>query len=151
MQQRRSVYKINDMILYALIIYFGSWGLVLQDKLIDSFGRRARKLRISITDRCNMRCVYCMQYNNTDWIQNDNILTYEEIVKLVTIFSDLGIEKIRITGGEPTVRSNLENLVNSTFQFLLSVWLRDCFPKYKKCIFYLQSGSTRSLLVESDV
>jgi len=54
-----------------------------------------------------------MQYNNTDWIQNDNILTYEEIVKLVTIFSDLGIEKIRITGGEPTVRGNLENLINS--------------------------------------
>jgi cyclic pyranopterin phosphate synthase len=60
-----------------------------------------------------MRCVYCMQYNNTDWIQNDSILTYKEIVRLVTIFSDLGIEKIRITGGEPTVRANLENLVNS--------------------------------------
>jgi len=82
-------------------------------KLSDSFGRVARKLRISITDRCNMRCIYCMPYNNTEWFEQDNILSYKEILKLATIFSGLGVKKIRLTGGEPTVRPKMEDLIRS--------------------------------------
>lgn len=86
----------------------------MENKLLtDDFGRVARKLRISITDRCNMRCVYCMPYNNTEWFEEDNVLNYDEILKLTTIFAGLGIKKIRVTGGEPTVRPKLENLISS--------------------------------------
>jgi GTP 3',8-cyclase len=85
----------------------------LQSKLVDGFGRIGRKLRISITDRCNMRCVYCMPNGNTEWFEDNNILTYDEIVKLATILSRLGIEKIRVTGGEPLVRPKVEDLIKS--------------------------------------
>jgi GTP 3',8-cyclase len=81
--------------------------------LVDGFGRIARKLRISVTDRCNMHCVYCMPSNNTDWFEQDNILSYEEIIRLVTLFVGLGIEKIRVTGGEPTVRPKIESLIQA--------------------------------------
>jgi GTP 3',8-cyclase len=81
--------------------------------LVDGFGRIARKLRISVTDRCNMRCVYCMPSNNTDWFKQDDILSYEEIIRLVTVFVGLGIEKIRVTGGEPTVRPKIESLIQA--------------------------------------
>jgi GTP 3',8-cyclase len=85
----------------------------LQDQLVDGFGRIARKLRVSVTDRCNMRCVYCMPSNNTDWFKQDDILSYEEIIRLVTVFVGLGIEKIRVTGGEPTVRPKIESLIQA--------------------------------------
>jgi cyclic pyranopterin phosphate synthase len=81
--------------------------------MIDGFGRVARKLRISITDRCNMRCVYCMPHNNTEWFEDENVLSYDEILRLTTIFAGLGIKKIRVTGGEPTVRPKIENLISS--------------------------------------
>ncbi|MDR4492015.1 MAG: GTP 3',8-cyclase MoaA [Candidatus Nitrosocosmicus sp.] len=81
--------------------------------LVDSYGRVAKKLRISITDRCNMRCVYCLPSNNAKWLDQENLLSYEQIIRLAKIFVYLGIEKVKITGGEPTVRSNVENLVKS--------------------------------------
>src|SRR5919199_3582582 len=84
-----------------------------QKELVDGFGRIGRKLRISVTDRCNMRCMYCMPYNNTEWFEDDNILSYEEIVKLTNIFVGLGVEKIRLTGGEPTSRPKIENLISA--------------------------------------
>ena len=79
----------------------------------DGFGRVGRKLRISITDRCNMHCLYCMPYNNTEWFEQDNILSYDEIHKLATIFGGLGIKRIRLTGGEPTIRPKIEDLIRS--------------------------------------
>jgi GTP 3',8-cyclase len=82
-----------------------------QNKLIDTFARNAIKLRISITDRCNMRCVYCMPTNNNEWFEQNDILAYDEIVRLVSILATLGIKKIRITGGEPLVRPKVEDLI----------------------------------------
>ena len=72
--------------------------------LKDSFGRRLNYIRISITDRCNLRCIYCMPPEGVERIPHDSILSYEEIVFLVGILQDLGIEKVRFTGGEPLVR-----------------------------------------------
>ncbi len=60
-----------------------------------------------------MQCIYCMPSNNTNWLEQDNLLSYEQITRLAIIFVSLGIEKIKITGGEPTVRSNVENLIKS--------------------------------------
>jgi GTP 3',8-cyclase len=84
-----------------------------QTILVDSFGRIARKLRISLTDRCNMQCKYCMPQGNVHWFKEDDVLTYDEIIRLVSILAELGIEKIRLTGGEPLLRPKLENLIIS--------------------------------------
>ena len=80
--------------------------------LVDNFGRVSRKLRISVTDRCNMRCIYCMPQNFTEWLEQENILTYDEIHRLVSILGKLGIDRIRITGGEPLVRPRVEYLIS---------------------------------------
>lgn len=84
-----------------------------QESLTDSFGRTARKLRISLTDRCNLQCIYCMPKNNNDWLDPEEVLTFDEIVRFASIMSKLGIEKIRLTGGEPLLRSNVEILVEN--------------------------------------
>jgi cyclic pyranopterin phosphate synthase len=85
----------------------------MKSKLIDNYGRIAKKLRVSVTDRCNMRCGYCMPKNNTKWFDSTEVLSFEEIIRLSSIFANLGVEKIRITGGEPLVRPLIENLIKS--------------------------------------
>jgi cyclic pyranopterin phosphate synthase len=85
-----------------------------QTILIDSFGRIAKKLRISVTDRCNMQCMYCMPpQSKVQWFNKENVLDYDEIARLVSILADLGIERIRLTGGEPLLRPKLEDLIIS--------------------------------------
>ncbi len=79
--------------------------------LVDSFGRRMKNLRISVTDRCNFRCVYCMPAEGLDWLKRDQILSFEEIVQLSRLFVKMGIQQIRLTGGEPLVRKDLPKLV----------------------------------------
>jgi GTP 3',8-cyclase len=79
--------------------------------LIDAYKRPVRDLRISVTDRCNFRCSYCMPLDKYEWIDKKEILTFEEITRLATLFVGLGVEKIRLTGGEPLVRQNLDRLV----------------------------------------
>src|SRR6516165_5866702 len=80
--------------------------------LVDTFGRVHRDLRISVTDRCNFRCTYCMPAEGMSWLPRHELLSYEEIERLASVFvTELGIESIRLTGGEPTVRSHLPVLV----------------------------------------
>jgi cyclic pyranopterin phosphate synthase len=85
----------------------------MKSKLIDNYGRIAKKLRVSVTDRCNMRCGYCMPKNNTKWFDDSEVLTFDEIIRLSSILASLGVEKIRLTGGEPLVRPSIENLTKS--------------------------------------
>lgn len=80
--------------------------------LIDKYGRVATDLRISVTDRCNFRCTYCMPADGIKWKPHDEILSFEEITRLARIFTSLGVRKIRITGGEPLVRRDIESLVS---------------------------------------
>ena len=80
--------------------------------LKDSYNRVARKLRISVTDKCNMKCIYCMPNGNIKWIDDKEILNFKEIIRIVSIFTQLGITKIRLTGGEPLLRPSLENLIS---------------------------------------
>ena len=81
-------------------------------RLFDSYGRIADDLRISVTDRCNFRCIYCMPAEGLKWLKREDILRYEEIVRLARIFVDrYGVRTIRITGGEPLVRIKLEELI----------------------------------------
>lgn len=79
--------------------------------LTDTFGRVATDLRVSVTDRCNFRCTYCMPAEGLVWLPRAEILTFEEIVRLVDVFAGLGIQEIKLTGGEPTVRRDLPELV----------------------------------------
>ena len=94
--------------------------------LVDGFGRVARKLRLSVTDRCNMQCIYCMprdddkkEKSGSDnnqtianrWFAKDDVLSYEEFLRISLIMAQLGIEKIRVTGGEPLLRPRVEDLI----------------------------------------
>ncbi len=76
-------------------------------KIYDNFGRPITYARLSVTDRCNLRCFYCMPGEGIDYVEKIELLTYEEMQRLLSIFAQLGIEKVRITGGEPFVRKNL--------------------------------------------
>jgi len=84
-------------------------------RVIDKFGRPIRDLRISVTDRCNFRCTYCMPKeifgNDYQFLPQDQLLTYEEMVRVARVFASLGVEKLRITGGEPLLRKNLPSLI----------------------------------------
>jgi cyclic pyranopterin phosphate synthase len=79
--------------------------------MVDSFGRRVEYLRISVTDKCNLRCVYCMPEEGLPWLKKDQLLSYEEIHQIVQLLAPVGLRKIRITGGEPLVRKDLPHLV----------------------------------------
>jgi GTP 3',8-cyclase len=80
--------------------------------LLDTFGRVADDLRISVTDRCNFRCVFCMPAEGLRWLPKDEILTFEELTRVLGIFVSLGVRSIKVTGGEPTVRADLPTLVS---------------------------------------
>src|SRR5882672_7186219 len=79
--------------------------------LIDGFGRVHTNLRISVTDRCNIRCFYCMPAENVRFKPRREILTFEEIERFVRVVARLGVNKLRLTGGEPLVRQGLPDLV----------------------------------------
>lgn len=81
--------------------------------LLDRFGRQHTYLRVSVTDRCNYRCVYCMPQEGMSWMPRQDLLTYEEIARLVGIFAGMGVRRVRLTGGEPTVRKDIAELVGA--------------------------------------
>ena len=83
----------------------------MTEALEDSFGRQHTYLRISVTDRCNYRCVYCMPSEGLNWVPRRDILSYEEIGRIVRLMAPMGVQKVRISGGEPTLRSDLITLV----------------------------------------
>jgi len=79
--------------------------------IADTLRRPLRNLRISVTDRCNLRCQYCMPEEEYVWLPREDILSFEELSVLVSIFTELGVEKIRLTGGEPLLRHDVDRLV----------------------------------------
>lgn len=81
------------------------------DTSFDQFGRKIEYLRISVTDRCNFRCLYCMPVEGLQWLPKSDILSYEEIADVVGQLAPLGLRRLRITGGEPTIRPNLDELI----------------------------------------
>lgn len=79
--------------------------------MTDGFGRRIEYLRISVTDKCNLRCVYCMPLEGMEWLRRDELLSFEEITRIVEAMAPLGLRRVRLTGGEPLVRRDLPELV----------------------------------------
>src|SRR5436853_6451430 len=82
----------------------------LGSMIIDKLQRALGSLRVSVTDRCNLRCRYCMPEQEYVWLPKQSILTFEEIARLVGIFTSLGVRKVRLTGGEPLLRHDLPAL-----------------------------------------
>ncbi|HTI56952.1 MAG TPA: GTP 3',8-cyclase MoaA [Verrucomicrobiae bacterium] len=77
----------------------------------DALDRPLRNLRLSVTDRCNLRCQYCMPEEEYVWLPRNDVLSFEEMAQLVDVFADLGVDKVRLTGGEPLLRRDLDHLV----------------------------------------
>lgn len=92
------------------------------ERALDSFGRPLRSLRVSVTDRCNLRCGYCMPEEEYRWLPSDHLLSFEELSELVEAFGAVGVEAVRVTGGEPLVRRELPVLIGLLAQ---KPWLRD--------------------------
>ena len=86
-------------------------------RAVDAYGRQMTYLRISLTDRCNFRCTYCMPAIGMKFQPRDEILTDEELIRAIGAFTDIGFTKFRLTGGEPTVRPHLVDIVRSIKQF----------------------------------
>ena len=83
-----------------------------KNQLLDPYGRAISYLRVSVTDRCNYRCLYCMSENMT-FLPKSNLLTLEELERMCVAFISRGVDKIRLTGGEPLVRRNIMTLIKS--------------------------------------
>ncbi|MBK6870599.1 MAG: GTP 3',8-cyclase MoaA [Kineosporiaceae bacterium] len=84
-------------------------------RLIDGFGRIATDLRVSLTDRCNLRCTYCMPAEGLDWMADERLLSDDELIRLITVaVTRLGVEEVRFTGGEPLLRKGLERILAAT-------------------------------------
>ncbi len=83
----------------------------LMPPLVDTYSRPLRNLRLSVTDRCNLRCHYCMPEEEYLWLAREHLLTFEELSRLVDVFVSLGVDKVRLTGGEPLLRRDLDVLV----------------------------------------
>ncbi|MDD2886868.1 MAG: GTP 3',8-cyclase MoaA [Aliarcobacter sp.] len=85
--------------------------------LIDGFGRKHDYLRVSVTERCNFRCHYCMPTKPFSWVPKENLLSYEDLFKFIKVSIDEGIKKVRITGGEPLLRENLDVFLKMIFDY----------------------------------
>ncbi len=83
----------------------------IERALLDTLSRPLRNLRVSVTDRCNLRCQYCMPDEDYVWLPREELLSFEEIASLVEIFTELGVDRVRLTGGEPLLRRDLPVLV----------------------------------------
>ncbi len=86
--------------------------MIVSEPLVDGHGRRIADLRVSVTDRCNFRCQYCMPADGLPWLERSDVLTFEEIERLVGLFAQMGVHDIRLTGGEPLVRRAFPRLVS---------------------------------------
>lgn len=85
---------------------------MIPSELVDSFGRIHDYLRISVTDRCNLRCVYCMPEDGMEFEPDEKILSFHEITEVVGVLAEMGVKKVRLTGGEPLVRKGIEDLIS---------------------------------------
>ncbi len=85
--------------------------------LVDGYGRKVDYLRVSVTERCNFRCQYCMPEKPFSWVPKENLLSYEDLFKFVKVSIDEGIVKVRITGGEPLLREGLEKFVKMIAEY----------------------------------
>ena len=115
--------------------------------LVDPFGRTIRDLRISVTDRCNFRCTYCMPAEGLAWLPREDLLTFEELERLARIFVErFHVDGIRLTGGEPTVRAHLPVLVSKLARLRLPASADTPLAGQKPDLSITTNGATFRLL-----
>ena len=115
--------------------------------LIDPFGRTIRDLRISVTDRCNFRCTYCMPEEGMKWLPRSEVLTFEEIERLARIFVEhFEVDGLRLTGGEPTIRAHMPVLVRKLAQLRVPAHSASAFAGRKPDLSITTNGATFRLL-----
>lgn len=114
----------------------------VSDILVDSFGRKHTYLRISLTERCNLRCQYCMPAEGVELTSNPQLLSQNEIIRIANLFVSSGVTKIRLTGGEPTVRKDVEEIcsrlsnlpgLKSLAMTTNGIVLANKLPRLKEC------------------
>src|SRR5436305_2340372 len=93
------------------LLNYSTQEVISMEPLVDSYGRRIKSMRISITDKCNFRCTYCMPAEGLPWLKKSQILSYEELERITRVAVSIGIEQIRLTGGEPLVRRDVPDFV----------------------------------------
>ena len=120
--------------------------------LIDGYGRRVNYLRISVTERCNFRCQYCMPQKPFSWVPKENLLSFEELFEFVKVTIDEGIEKIRITGGEPTLREDLDKFIKMIYDYKSDIDLAMTTNGYllKECAKKLKNAGLKRINISLD-
>ena len=119
------------------------------EDLVDPFGRTIRDLRISITDRCNFRCTYCMPEEGMTWLPRSEVLTFEEIERLARVFVErFGVDGLRLTGGEPTVRAHLPVLVRMLSGLRVPAGAASVYAGRKPDLSMTTNGATFRLLAQ---
>jgi GTP 3',8-cyclase len=119
--------------------------------LVDPFGRRVTDLRVSITDRCNLRCSYCMPAEGMDWLPRDELLTYEEQARIVRVCVErYGFESVRITGGEPLVRAHITRLIGMLAPLGIDIALTTNGVKLAECAHDLAAAGLTRINISLD-
>lgn len=118
--------------------------------MLDQYNRRINYLRIGVTDRCNLRCRYCMPSEGIDFSQRSELLSYEEIIRLAHIFRALGTEKVRLTGGEPFVRKDIAGLIEQLCHIFPSVHITTNATLLQDHIELLKTSGVKSLNISID-
>ena len=120
--------------------------------LIDGFGRTVDYLRVSVTERCNFRCQYCMPEKPFSWIPKENLLSYEDLFKFIKVSIDEGIKKVRITGGEPLLREDLDVFIKMIFDYKNDVDLALTTNGYllSKCAKRLKDAGLKRINISLD-
>jgi len=120
-------------------------------ELVDLFGRVHRDFRISVTDRCNFRCQYCMPEEGLDWLKREELLTFEEIVRVAKILVEkYGIDSVRLTGGEPTLRANLPDLISMLSELPIEIALTTNGITLEKNAHILRSAGLNRINISMD-
>ncbi len=120
-------------------------------ELVDLFGRVHRDFRISVTDRCNFRCQYCMPEEGLDWLKREELLTFEEIVRVTKILVEkYGIDSVRLTGGEPTLRANLPDLISMLSELPIEIALTTNGITLEKNAHILRSAGLNRINISMD-
>ncbi|XP_050438739.1 molybdenum cofactor biosynthesis protein 1 isoform X2 [Adelges cooleyi] len=161
--RRVYLFLLNNTVMMFRLLFEKQWPLNaksmsttksshLMNVLTDSFGRKHNYLRVSLTERCNLRCEYCMPADGIKLSNRDNLLTTEETVRLVGIFVKNGVDKVRITGGEPTVRKDIVHIVESLkcFKSLRTIAMTTNGLTLTKTLVHLQRAGLNALNVSMD-
>ena len=120
-------------------------------ELVDLFGRVHRDFRISVTDRCNFRCQYCMPEEGLDWLKREELLTFEEITRVTKILvENYGIHSVRLTGGEPTLRANLPDLISMLSELPIEIALTTNGITLEKNAHILRSAGLNRINISID-